>query len=51
LDDETEIYPGSSSTDTTNSDRAYEKYPYPYCKIDTNFFDFTVIDSHKKTTY
>jgi hypothetical protein len=26
-------------------------YEYPYCKVDSNFFNYSVLDGHKKTTW
>lgn len=47
MDSETEFY----SNDANAANTAYDKYPYPFCKVDTNYFDYTVIDGHKKTNW
>lgn len=32
-------------------DEADEDYNYPYCKIDSNYFDYTVIEGHRKPSW
>jgi hypothetical protein len=34
-----------------NLDNTKYSYEYPYCKVDTNYFDYSVVDGHKKNSW
>jgi hypothetical protein len=34
-----------------NLDNTKYSYNYPYCKVDANYFDYSVVDGHKKINW